>query len=136
MSCKKCNKEKTWNGSNMDCPFNTGEHFTKDNWNCGLINKIRTICDAAMEGKGDGALHYQYCEDQKYVAIDTSRITWDVMEEGMPDLGLCLWVSWYKSRGTTDAMWLLDHYCQPKQPTFDQLEYIANWYYKKLNLKD
>ena len=43
-------------------------------------------------------------------------------------MGLCLWVSWYKSRGRTEAMWILDEDNQPKEPNFNDLKAIIKHY--------
>jgi len=43
-------------------------------------------------------------------------------------MGLCLWVSWYKSRGRTEAMWILDEDNEPRQPNFVELEAIIEHY--------
>ena len=64
-NCEKCGLEKNWNGSDITCCFQNSEKFG-DNWNCGLISKIRDLCELAMDGK-DYRLQYQYCDDQKYV---------------------------------------------------------------------
>lgn len=116
-NCIKCGHKKTWDGSDIDCCFQDSDQFG-DNWNCGLIGKIRNLCEVAMDSE-DHRLKYQYCDDQKYVTIKTDDI------EGM---GLCLWVSWYKSRGRTDAMWILDEYRQPRNPNFNELKQIINHY--------
>jgi len=116
-NCKICNIKKNWNGSDIICCFKDSQRFG-DNWNCGLINRIRDLCKLAIEGKDD-RLHYQFCQDQKYVIIKTDDIA---------DMGLCLYVSWYKSRGRTEAMWILDEYNQPKLPTINDLKTILEHY--------
>lgn len=116
-NCEKCGCKKTWNGDDITCSFQDYGKFG-DNWNCGLIGKIRGLCELAMDGKYH-RLHYQYCDDQKYVTIKTDDIE---------EMGLCLWVSWYKSRGRTEAMWILDEYNQPRQPNFNELKAIIEHY--------
>jgi hypothetical protein len=122
--CIKCGLIKNWNGDDPNCPFQSSETFG-ENWNCGIINKVRDICDAAIEGK-DHRLHYQYCEDQKYVTINIDQVEND---EG-DFIGLCLWVTWYKSRGATDAMWILssNENTNPRKPTFMELGKIIDHY--------
>lgn len=119
IKCKRCGEEKTWKGDDITCPFQSSDNFG-DNWNCGIIGKIRLLCEKAMEGD-DYRLQYQYCDDQKYVVIKTDEIE---------NMGLCLWVTWYKSRGRTEAMWILDEYNTPRLPTYNDLEQIANYYLK------
>ena len=125
--CEKCGQIKDWNGDSPKCPFKTQNTFA-DNWNCGHINKIRDLCDTAMNGE-DYRLHYQYCDDQKYVTINTSDIDYNKDEDA--GLGLCLWVTWYKSRGRTEQMWILGEYGKPKNPTFEQLQLIIEYYIKE-----
>lgn len=124
-NCKKCNSKKDWDGDDILCPFQISEKFG-NNWNCGIINKIRDLCELAMEGK-DHRLHYQYCEDRKYVTIKTDDINL-IRDNRSDSLGLCLWVTWYKSRGRTDVMWILDASNPPRKPNFEDLEAIIKHY--------
>lgn len=117
-TCRKCGQTKDWCGSDIKCPFQTSDKFG-DNWRCGIIDKIRDLCNLAMDGK-DLRLQYQFCNDDKYVTIKTDDIE--------DDLGLCLWISYYKSRGRTDAMWILDGSNAPRVPTFDELNKIIEYY--------
>jgi hypothetical protein len=134
--CDKCGFGKTWSGSSIGCPFQSSDTFG-DNWNCGAINKIRDLCDYACE-KEDYRLHYQYCEDQKYCTINTfvvdDAVGWEDPKE-ITALGLCLFVSWYKSRGRTEAMWLLDEDKIPRKPTLEDLKRITDYYTKEGLLK-
>lgn len=123
--CKKCNCEKNWNGDNIECPFQNSEIFG-NNWNCGIINEIRDLCELGMEGK-DYRIQYQYCDDQKYVTIKTDDIEFE-RDDNYDNLGLCLWVSWYKSRGRTEAMWILDEYNPPRKPKYQELRTIIDYY--------
>jgi hypothetical protein len=105
MKCKACKKRgQTWNGSPPVCAF---ENFDQ-NWNCATLNAIREI---AYEGQVPmpAGVDYQYCDDQKYSTIFVDHI------DEVP--GLALWVSWYKSRGGTDAVWLLNYDGKPRRPT-------------------
>lgn len=116
----KCNCEKTREGSDIECPFDKSDLFG-NNWNCGVINKIRDLCEMASN-KVDDRLQYQYCSDDKYVTIKTDDI------DSNADLGLCLWVSWYKNRGRTDAMWILNQDSPPRVPTIKDLNAILDYY--------
>lgn len=51
-------------------------------------------------------------DDQSACAINIAGVE-------LPDSGaqLTLWVSWYKRRGRTDAMWLLNEKGEPTRPT-------------------
>lgn len=121
-----CGHEKYWNGDDPKCPFSSSEKFSDNNWNCGLINEIRDICDRAMNGDRPHELHYVYCDDQKYVTIKTDDIGLDRDDD--INLGLCLFVTWYKSRGRTDGMWILSSHEPPRVPTHDELKVIVDYY--------
>ena len=118
VKCEKCQCEKTWNGGDIECPFQDSDKFG-ENWNCGIIAKIRKLCESGKIG-----VQVSYCENQKYVTIDIDEL------EECP--GLCLWVTWYKSRGSTEAMWILSENDTPRVPTFDELTMIIG-YYSQLN---
>lgn len=106
-----CKRGQTWKGSEPKCAF-TGDF--SDNWNCATVNLVRDICYEGQELKH--GIDYQYCEDDKYATIKIDHLDID----GRP---LALWVSWYKSRGSTQAMWLLFDKMPPRMPT--QAECLA-----------
>jgi hypothetical protein len=109
MTCKACKERgQTWNGSPPKCAFEEG-HFSRENWNCATANAIRDLVYEGQNPMPEG-VDYRYCEDQKYATVHVADI------DG-PGPALALWVSWYKSRGGTDAMWLLEEYSEPRQPT-------------------
>jgi len=111
--CKLCEKRgKTWNGSEPTCAFS--RRCFSDNWNCATVNAVRDICYEGQELKN--GIDYQYCEDDKYATIKVDHVELD----GSP---LALWVSWYKNRGSTQAMWLLFDKFPPRMPT--ELECLA-----------
>lgn len=122
-NCEQCGIKKNWNGRGIICCFQDSEIFG-NNWNCGLINKIRYLCELAQAGD-DSRLQHQYCNEQHYVTIRTDDID---------DMGLCLWVSWYKSRGRTEAMWILNEYSEPKQPKLNELKTIIDHYSELFNV--
>ena len=106
MTCKACKeREQTWNGSAPRCAFNSGA-FSGDNWNCATAGLIR---DIAYEGEPHPCADYRYCEDQKYSTVYVDHV------EGAGG-ALALWVTWYKSRGATDGMWLMFSDRPPRQP--------------------
>jgi len=117
-NCSKCGYSKEWSGSDIECCFQDSTIFSQQNWNCGIINEIRDLCRKAIDEE-DYRMAHQYCEDQHYVTIKTDDIG---------EIGLCLWVSWYKQRGATEAMWILNEEDPPRQPTFDELVEIVNYY--------
>ena len=101
---------KSWNGDDPKCSFQDGAAFSPDGWNCGTANLIRDVA-------GDNT---DYCngwrtiwwhEDQYYSAVFIGDI-----ELPSGDAST-LWVTWYKHRGRTDAVWLLSEYEPPRLPT-------------------
>lgn len=106
--CKACRERvKNWQGGDPVCAFRNGR-FNAENWNCATANLIR---DLVYEGESHEAVDYRYCEDQKYATVKI---------DGNPVVNsLALWVTWYKSRGRTEAMWLLNPYDPPDRPTED-----------------
>lgn len=123
--CETCNCQKTWNGGDIKCPFNSSDKFG-DNWMCGLINKIRRLCDFDSDGN-NSMLHYQNCDEQQYATINIAEIE-HLYDNEETRMGLCLFVSWYKSRGSTEAMWILDENNIPRVPTRQELEAIVEYY--------
>jgi hypothetical protein len=97
------------------CYFKNSEH----NWNCGTINLIRDLC-YEEQTKLPLGINYTYCEDQKYATINI-----DDIEEVE---GLALWITWYKNRGGTDALWILDSHKSPRKPTEKEILSIVKHY--------
>ncbi len=109
MACKMCKERgKDWDGDDPRCAFD-GDFA--DNWNCATLNAIRVICYEGQHPMPDGVA-YTYCDDMKYATIRISEV------DGID--GLALYVEWYKSRGTTDAVWLLGGADEPRQPTEEE----------------
>lgn len=109
MTCLACQQRgKTWNGGAPECAFPNGGEFDPTNWNCATANAIRNLC-----GQDDPNQHadYRYCDDQNYSTLMVDEI--DIPSGD----ALALWVSWYKHRGRTEAMWLLDEHNAPRKPT-------------------
>lgn len=105
--CKKCiDRGQTWGGSPPVCAFDG--NFA-DNWNCATLNEIRDL-------EGTDLADYRWSEDQKYMTILIDGV--DLPRGRSP---MALWVSWYKSRGRTDAVWLLSYYGAPERPDEEDL---------------
>ncbi len=110
MTCQACNdRGKTWTGSDPVCWFDDA----KGNWNCALVNQMRDIAESDHP-----VVDYRFCDDQKYATIQIDEIGLD------SGPALALWISWYKSRGRTDAIWILSE-SGPRQPTEIDLIQIA-----------
>ncbi len=110
----------------IQCAFEhigINKEFESDNWNCQTVNLIRDICYEGQELPP--GIKYTYCSDQKYAIIKIDEI-----EKVNGD---ALWVSWYKQRGRTDAIWILDSYKHPRKPTEKELLSTINYYKEKDN---
>jgi hypothetical protein len=119
MLCAACKERgQTWTGDSPRCGFSAGEFG--ENWNCATVNMIRDICYEGQELPG--YVDYQYCDDQKYATICVDAV------KGIEDCPLALWVSWYKNRGGTDAMWLLFEKKPPRRPTAAECLLIVDWH--------
>ena len=119
VSCAECvARGKTWKGSEPKCAFNSGRF--SENWNCATAGLIRDICDEGQTLLPDG-IDYAYCDDDKYATIKVDEIE----IEGGP---LALWVSWYKNRGSTQAMWFLFDGVPPRVPTETECLLVAKFY--------
>lgn len=108
MTCRACQERgQTWPGSPPTCAFDDFDN----NWNCATLNAIRDIVYEGQHPMPHG-VDYQYCDDQKYATVRIDHI--DDLPSGN---SMALWVSWYKSRGGTDAVWLLSQDIAPRRPT-------------------
>jgi hypothetical protein len=117
--CIACDKRvKNWKGDDPKCAFTSG--VFSENWNCATVSKIRDIC-AVDYAKIREGVDYQYADDDHYATIKTD----DINIAGRP---LSLWVSWYKSRGSTQAMWLLFDSETPRRPTEQECLAISDYY--------
>lgn len=120
-ACKMCQaRGKDWNGDDPKCAFD-GE-FSK-NWNCATLNAIRDICYEGQDPMPPG-VDYRYCDDMKYATVKIDELE----DENGDHIGMALWVCWYKNRGCTDAVWILDAYLPPRRPTESELEAIIRAY--------
>ena len=121
--CKACiARGQTWIGNAPKCSFTEDGLFTGEGWNCATANLIREIVYEGQELPY--WVNYQYCDDDKYAVINIDDL------DDVP--GLALWVAWYKNRGRTDAMWILDSYMTPRVPTEDECVAIATWHKARL----
>lgn len=106
--CDACRKRgQTWRGDAPRCSFPAGGAFVADGWNCATADLIRDLCH---EVNLHPLVDYRYIDDQKYATICVDGV-------GIPSgEAYALWVTWYKNRGATDAMWLLNE-GEPRRPT-------------------
>jgi hypothetical protein len=128
MTCELCKTEtKDWDGDDRSCSFPdtlSGQNlFSREGWNCATANAIRDLTNQDFQTIPNS--HSTYCEDQYYSTIKVNEV--DLLDGD----ALTLWVSWYKHRGRTDAMWLLNEYDTPRIPTERDCLAIINFYKEK-----
>lgn len=113
--CERCkNRGKTWTGSDPQCAFPNGKEFKSDNWNCATANAIR---DRINIWAPEHPLCFTTaCDDERFATID-------IYETG---IGRALYIAWYKSRGRTDAMWVLDADEEPRRLTYAEANAIIH----------
>lgn len=113
MKCSACkDRPKFWKGSDPKCAFAHGA-WSEDNWNCATVGLVRRLFDDEHDG-----IVQHWANDQYTAMICTQGV-------GIVDRPLSLWVTWYKSRGRTEQMWLLFDKRPPRRPTESELVEIA-----------
>jgi hypothetical protein len=114
-------------GSQPRCAFPDGV-FVGDNWNCETAGQIRTICTADNYGVITDELpigvSYQWDEDENYATIQTARIG--------DCFGVFMYVQWYKNRGRTDIIAIIDN--TVSRPATEQECRAVIAYYQKREL--
>jgi len=100
-NCKLCKERgKTWEGSDPRCAFRNGR-FSKDNWNCATINRLREIIDEHQ----DDFTHY-YRDD---LATGTTGIIYCCYDFDEDVYGFTLIMKWYKDRGSVYNAFIIDN---------------------------
>jgi len=94
--------EKDWAGADANCAFGEDGFFKHDNWNCFLMNKVRSLC-SQWDDSGPGINMWH---DDSYIGVIPIRD--DACES--PLSGRFAVLTWYKSRGKTDGFWITDGY--------------------------
>ncbi len=124
MTCKACiERGQPDNFASMvRCAFES-EEFIPD-WNCATVGMIRYIANGY---KHQTHVDSKYCDDQWYATIKISDVE---LPNGLSS-HLCLWISWYKNRGSTDAMWILCSDREPTRPTEGDCLAIIEYYKEK-----
>jgi hypothetical protein len=130
MKCKACiERVKDWQGSNPHCAFEVTTEFSQLNWNCATVSKIRMICHHASMNRNKvfPGVNFQQCGDQNYVTFNLHEL-YEHTFRNVIETPFTLWVSWYKNRGRTEAMWLLFGDRPPRQPTEEECLEIVKAY--------
>ncbi len=121
--CRERGRPKNF-ASEPKCAFPDGGQFTHDNWNCATANAIRDIAESERPG-----VARDYSDDQSYATVSVYEIE-DVWDCGAEDHNYwCLWLTWYKRRGRTEALWLMgSDDAPPRRPTEAQARLILDHY--------
>lgn len=127
--CKACQvRVKDWNGDDPKCAFAT-DVFSIDNWRCATIGKIRELVSSERH---DSILANLYGTDgQKYATVDTANIQvakWSDEDGWETPNPVCLWIGWYKNRGSTEGMYLMFEHLPPRPPTEAECLAILKYY--------
>lgn len=104
-TCPLCAaRGKTWNGSDPTCGFHRDGSFNGENWNCATLNELRGIVEE----------HTQWLDSVQQHAANL-----DIGEVELPNdgIGFALWLTWYKSRGKTDAAYIMHDLNAPRPLT-------------------
>jgi hypothetical protein len=114
--CKYCETTpKSWNGDDRNCAFKDGV-FSKDNWNCASMNKLRHIAEVKELR--------QYGEDISCAMLRVPEVK--NSDDEWKNNGFCI-LSWYKDRGcTSNAVFISDEIETPLR--FEQVEAILKHY--------
>jgi len=92
--------EKHWNGSDPECAFDEEGVFRDNNWNCFLLNTVRSLMNQDDdEGCPYGKCWWDADEYQGVLYLPCGDNWWD--EERGDLLGAVVLMTWYKSRGRT-----------------------------------
>lgn len=109
--CAMCKtRGQTWSGSAPICSFPDGGEFSPEGWNCATANAVR---DLTGQDEPHPSADHRYRDDRHYSTIKIDEVD---LPNGKAH---ALWISWYKHRGRTEAMWLLNAHDPPRRPTED-----------------
>lgn len=93
MRCKYCDyecPEKDWTGDDRVCGFNENGIFMHRNWRCAILDDLRLKADDWV------FIHNHYDEHISVIPMPTNYI----------DYGDFVIVTWYKSRGRTEGVYI------------------------------
>lgn len=125
--CAACvARVKNWEGSDPRCAFTgPGATFTPDNWACATLGHLRELAEDIGR---PGVSTTRYCEHSQSVCqFDVYEVEWPEDGTDMAP-GFVLWMTWYKSRGKTEGLWLMGDVDAPKRPTEGQCLAVLRHY--------
>lgn len=131
-NCKLCSESLPVIPPNSPrrCAFVDGI-FNTDNHRCLTANAIRELAEIKWSNKSIPGVHHHFTEsNQNYTTIDISEINFEDAK-----MAICLWVGWYKSRGRTEAVWIMFDQHPPRPPTEKECLLIIDFYKDHLKEK-
>jgi len=117
--CPRCKQQgKDWEGSDPKCAFSNGV-FTRDNWNCATASALRGLVNVASDSNG------WKCRDDlaagSFGVLRVPSAAEDVVK------GYVV-MSWYKNRGCTGQIWVMEDDNPPHPITLEEAEAILKSY--------
>ena len=126
--CAACKVQvKDWPGDDPSCNFTNGT-FANVGWNCATTRMVRKLATSDYSGI-TGSVHNG--GDQNYITINTGDIEvakWSDEDGWETPNPVCLWVGWYKNRGSTEGMYLMFENLPPRPPTEEECLKIVEHY--------
>lgn len=124
--CAACRlRGKIWNGDDPKCAFQHGKPFSAENWSCATMDFVRDLAGSYGEPLRDGVIRDYTSEGYDTYAV--IRVDTDYIE-----VENChsMYVTWYKSRSRTSALWLLgdEDDGPPRPPTEGEVLAIVKHY--------
>lgn len=117
--CPSCEQRgQTWSGDAPKCGFHADGTMTEHNWNCATLNALRDLAEPVAIWQ----------EDQNYATLPLWEVVDHTPSRVFPEWPLALWVTWYKRRGATDALYLLFDDIEPRVPTLAQCEAVIAYH--------
>lgn len=96
--------KKEWKGCDPVCAFDEDGKFRENNWNCHLMNKVRSLMGQWVPDEDKAPGNYWWDDDQSYGILFVPSF---VKEIDSYLQGTFILVDWYKSRGKTDSFRIL-----------------------------
>ncbi len=109
--CHRCStRVKDWVGDDPNCAFSNKEGlFHSTNWNCATTNTLRSLISNQVDAWGTN-FGVSYSDDDVLAIIPLQKVTDELDQDTTTEqyLGDFLLVGWYKQRGETKLLLLVD----------------------------
>lgn len=124
--CPMCRERgQTWNGAPPRCAFLDGV-FNGDNWNCATANALRDIADEDGWGENNSDRRtWAYRDD---LAAASFGVIYVDETDTDPGGGYYVVMSWYKRRGRTGQIYVMNDDMKPRPITLQEAEEVIRHY--------